>query len=69
MSLVLAVNGAQMDSAGVCVDAARLRGVASEAVARTCTAITLSLFSFVGRSVDAIITSNRMDHGHKGANG
>lgn len=30
--------------------------------------LTLS-FSLVGRSVDAIITSNRMDHGHKRANG
>lgn len=30
--------------------------------------LTLS-FSVVGRSVDAIITSNRMDHGHKRANG
>lgn len=30
--------------------------------------LTLS-FSIAGRSVDAIITSNRMDHGHKRANG
>ncbi len=30
--------------------------------------LTLS-FSVVGRSGDAIITSNRMDHGHKRANG
>lgn len=30
--------------------------------------LTLS-FSVFGRSVDAIITSNRMDHGHKRANG
>lgn len=56
MSSVLAVNGAQMDSAGVCMDvaparmcvcvsaAARLCGVASEAVSCTYTAITLSLF-------------------------
>lgn len=29
--------------------------------------LTLS-FPVVGRSADAIITSNRMDHGHKGAN-
>lgn len=30
--------------------------------------LTLS-FSVVGRSLDAITTSNRMDHGHKRANG
>lgn len=30
--------------------------------------LTLS-FSVAGRGVDAIITSNRMDHGHKRANG
>lgn len=30
--------------------------------------LTLS-FSVVGSSVDAIIASNRMDHGHKRANG
>lgn len=45
--------------------------VGMEAVAPTYAAIILSLFHspFVGRSVDAIITSNRMDHGHKRANG
>lgn len=82
---MLAVGKAQMDGTGVCGEsryAARVRArvrvcvvgpdcVGTDAVAPTYAAIILSLFQFsaVGRSIDAIITSNRMDHGRKRANG
>lgn len=81
-SSVLAIDRAQMDSTGVCVDSHGTLGesVCVYVVARLCGhggcgphihrnhSLTLS-FSVVGRSVDAVITSNRMDHGHKRANG
>lgn len=50
-------------------DVSRLYGDADNSPhARYNHSLTLS-FSVVGRSVNAIITSNRMDHGHKRANG
>lgn len=60
------------DSPGECVRVCVLcpDRVGFQALAPTYATIILTLsFSVVGRNVDAIITSNRMDHGHKRANG
>ena len=74
----LAVDRGQMDDTGASTDSHGYAGricvlrpdcVGTEAVAPVHATILLSLFPFsvFGRSVDVIITSNRMDYGHKRA--